>query len=93
MTLFKKIDVKTGNFIEDVLLDSRPLLDGLDDDGNVIYDPQYVETPVPQGFYLPKWNGTKWIEGGVAPDEIIAVQNLEERVQNLEETIIALTLF
>ena len=29
-----------------------------------------VETPCPDGFYLPKWDGTQWVEGGTAPTPI-----------------------
>ena len=58
MKLFRKIDTTTGNFIEDVLFESEPPFD----------DGSYISTPVPQGFYLPKWNGTEWVEGGVAPE-------------------------
>ena len=58
MKLYRKIDTTTGNFIEDVLFESEPPFD----------DGSYISTPVPQGFYLPKWNGTEWVEGGVAPE-------------------------
>ena len=44
-----------------VMIDAeQPLLDA---DGNTIPDPHYIETPVPQGFYHPKWNGEQWVEG------------------------------
>ena len=26
-----------------------------------------IETPCQDGFYLPKWDGTQWIEGGTPP--------------------------
>lgn len=26
-----------------------------------------IETPCPDGFYCPKWDGTQWIEGGTPP--------------------------
>ena len=28
-----------------------------------------IETPCPDGFYLPRWDGEKWIEGGQAPTQ------------------------
>ena len=62
MKLFRKIDTTTGNFLEDVLFDSHPTLE----DGEL--DPQYIEEVPKQGFYLPRWNGTEWVEGGVAPE-------------------------
>jgi len=34
-----------------------------------------IETPCPQGFYKPKWNGTEWIEG-LAQEDIDAIKNV-----------------
>jgi hypothetical protein len=34
-----------------------------------------IETPVPQGFYKPKWNGAEWIEG-LTQSEIDAIKNI-----------------
>lgn len=55
-----------------------------------------IETPCPAGFYLPKWDGSKWIEGKTA-DEIAAIKagaksepTLEERVASTEAAITAL---
>ena len=55
-----------------------------------------IETPCPAGFYLPKWDGTQWIEGKTA-DEIAAIKagaksepTLEERVASTEAAITAL---
>ena len=62
MKLFRKIDTTTGNFLEDVLFESHPTLV----DGEL--DPQYIEEAPAQGFYWPCWNGTEWVEGGVAPE-------------------------
>jgi hypothetical protein len=49
-----------------------------------------------QGFILPKWNGTEWIEGGVKSTEIIVpiptveekIELLAEKVQTLEEIVL-----
>lgn len=108
MKLYRKIDPTTGDFIEDCLLESQPMLteiltteievEGvletieqeavvLDADGNPVADPQYVEDDVPQGFYWPKWNGTEWVEGGVAPDPVPPVPTEVERIAAIEETI------
>ena len=62
MKLFRKIDTVTGNFLEDVLFESHPTLE----DGEL--DPQYIEDAPKQGFYLPRWNGTEWVEGGQTPE-------------------------
>lgn len=48
-----------------------------------------IETPCPDGFYLPKWSGSAWIEGKTA-DEIAAIKNVpvektsEQRISELE---------
>ena len=76
MKLYRKIDTTTGNFIEDVLFESEPPFD----------DGSYISTPVPQGFYLPKWNGTEWVEGGVAPEPT----EPEPQVPTVEQMAIAL---
>ncbi|KAA0958276.1 hypothetical protein FQ085_00760 [Planococcus sp. ANT_H30] len=60
--IFRKINTKTGLFIEDVLRNTIPT----NEDGKT--DPQYVDMPVPQGFYWPKWTGTEWVEGGKSPE-------------------------
>ena len=80
MKLFRKIDTVTGNFLEDVLFESHPTLE----DGEL--DPQYIEDAPSQGFYWPKWNGTEWVEGGVAPEQT----EPEPQVLTIEEVAIAL---
>lgn len=35
-----------------------------------------IETPCPNGFYHPKWDGEKWVEGGAAP--VLTPQQQEE---------------
>ena len=72
MKLFRKIDTTTGNFLEDVLFESHPTLE----DGEL--DPQYIEEAPAQGFYLPRWNGTEWVEGGVAPEPTEPEPAIEE---------------
>ena len=80
MKLFRKIDTTTGNFLEDVLFESHPTLE----DGEL--DPQYIEDAPAQGFYWPKWNGTEWVEGGVAPEPT----EPEPQVPTMEQMSIAL---
>ena len=85
MILFRKIDTTTGNFIEDVLFESHPTV--LDAEGNTILDAQYVEEAPKQGFYLPRWNGTEWVEGGEPlpiPDPIPNEPTVDERLDSLE---------
>lgn len=71
MKLYRKIDIN-GLFIEDVLLEEIPHI--YDEDFNKIYDPKYIETPVPQGLYKPKWTGSKWVEG-MPQEEIDTIKN------------------
>ena len=80
MKLFRKIDTVTGNFLEDVLFESHPTLE----DGEL--DPQYIDEAPKQGFYLPRWNGTEWVEGGQAPEPT----EPEPQVPTMEEVAIAL---
>ena len=109
MKLFGKIDTKTGNFIEDCLFDSHPILtetvlvDVTDEEGIIIQveevrpmldaedntqlDPQYVEEAPQHGFYWPKWNGTEWVEGGVAPEPTPPVPTDVERIVAIEEAL------
>ena len=54
-----------------------------------------IETPCEGGFYKPKWNGKKWIEG-LTQIEIDAIKNvatpkeplIEDRIKNLELAIL-----
>ena len=88
MKLFRKIDTTTGNFLEDVLFKSHPTV--LDAEGNTVLDAQYVEEAPKQGFYLPRWNGTEWVEGGEplpTPDPIPSEPTVDERLQIAEDTI------
>ena len=91
MKLFRKIDPITGNFIEDVIFESHPTV--LDAEGNTVLDAQYVEEAPKQGFYLPRWNGTEWVEGGEPlpiPDPIPSEPTVDERLNSLEEVMLFL---
>ena len=110
MKLFRKIDTTTGNFIEDCLFESHPILtetvqqtipmeDGaseiitieqplLDAEGKVLPDPQFVEEAPPQGFYIPRWNGSKWVEGGVAPEPTTPQLSTDEKLTQMAEQLV-----
>ena len=115
MKLFRKIDIVTGDFIEDVLFESHPIVmeestwesmdefgnitphsewvPVLDAEGNTVLDAQYVEEAPQQGFYLPRWNGTEWVEGGEPlpiPDPIPQEPTPDERLDSLEELMLFL---
>ena len=77
-----------GWFIEDVLVESVPMIDGeVDEEGNMtqVPDPLYISTPSTEGLYLPKWDGEKWVEGKTQAevDVFVAEKALEDtRVAN-----------
>ena len=82
MKLFRKIDAKTGNLLEDMLFESHPTLE----DGEL--DPQYVEEAPPQGFYWPKWNGADWVEGGQAPEPTTPPLSTDEKLTQMVEQLV-----
>ena len=93
MKLFRKIDPITGNFIEDVIFESHPTV--LDAEGNTILDAQFVEEAPQQGFYLPRWNGTEWEEGGQAPEPVEPepqAPSEAERIEMLENMLLLLMM-
>ena len=80
--MFVRIIDPNGYFIEDAFVDELTELT--------------IETPCPSGFYLPKWDGTAWVEGGTA-EEIAAIQasvvvepTAEERISALETLVLEL---
>ena len=76
-----------GNYIEDVLVDDEEATEDLD--GDPITPDTHIETIPADGFILPKWNGSAWIEGGVydltagKTSKAIAAQAEQERQLNL----------
>ena len=70
----------------------RPVLDS---EGNPILDAQYVEQAPQQGFYLPRWNGTEWVEGGQAPEPVEPepqAPSEAERIEMLENMLLLLMM-
>lgn len=93
MKLFRKIDPITGNFIEDVIFESHPTV--LDAEGNTVLDAQFVEEAPQQGFYLPRWTGTEWVEGGQAPEPVEPepqAPSEAERIEMLENMLLLLMM-
>ena len=79
---FVRIIDSNGFFIEDAFVDELTEFT--------------IETPCPEGFYLPKWDGEKWVEGKTA-DEIAAIQadvtvekTDSERISDLETLVLEL---
>lgn len=85
MKLYRKINLTTGMFIEDILLDE-----------NEEIPVDCIETPCPQGLYRPKWNGTEWVEG-LTQSEIDAILGnispppltIEELAENVNSALLA----
>ena len=82
MKLYRKIDTTTGDFIEDVLFENHPTLE----DGEL--DPQYIEEAPAQGFYLPRWNGTEWVEDGQAPEPTTPQLSTDEKLTQMAEQLV-----
>jgi len=49
-----------------------------------------IETPCPPGFYLPKWDGKKWVEGGQAPEQTTPTPTDTDRITALESALSAM---
>lgn len=47
-----------------------------------------VETPCPAGFYLPRWDGSQWVEGGTVPETATPELTLDEKVVQLAEQMV-----
>ena len=60
----------------------------LDEEGNPQPDPQYVEEAPQQGFYLPRWNGTEWVEGGIAPEPTPPQLSTDEKLTQMVEQLV-----
>ena len=64
----------------------------LDEFGSPVPADEYIAVPVPQGFYLPKWSGTEWVEG-LTQEEIEVIKSVtqpltpDEKIAELAETI------
>ena len=89
MKLYRKIDTTTGNFLEDVLFESHPVLE----DGEL--DQQYVEEAPPQGLYLPRYMNGIWVEGGQAPEPVEPepqAPSEAERIEMLENMLLLLMM-
>ena len=89
MKLYRKIDQNTGNFLEDCLFESRPVLDNGEPDN------QYIEEAPPQGLYLPRYLNGVWVEGGVAPEPVEPepqAPSEAERIEMLENMLLLLMM-
>ena len=77
--IYVRIIGKNGLFIEDAFVDELTELT--------------IETPCPNGFYHPKWDGEKWVEGKTQAEidaikaDIPAEPTPEERIADMEAQI------
>lgn len=66
MRQVNRIDAN-GYYVEPIVLDDGEVLTETvtDADGNLTVQPRadIVEAPVPEGLFLPKWDGAAWVEG------------------------------
>lgn len=79
MKLYRKID-DYGLFVEDVILESIPK----DEEDNP--DSRYIDVPVPNGFFHPRWDGEKWVEG-LSEEEIKELTKPQPKELSLEERL------
>ena len=86
MMIVHKIDVTTGNFIEDCQFANLPILE----DGQP--DLQYVEEAPPQGLHLPRYLNGVWVESGQAPEQVPQSPSESERIEMLENTLLLLMM-
>jgi len=65
-----KID-SDGYFVEDVLIEDSESIPS-----------DCIETICPQGFIKPKWDNSKWIEGGIISVKVETDEDKKERYNN-----------
>ena len=84
MQKFIQINLQTGDYLEDIIASRDELLIN----GELPSD--IIETDISGGFYLPRWDGSQWVEG--MPSEQIAAKlllpspNWEQLAQDLRGT-------
>ena len=49
-----------------------------------------LDVPPAQGLYLPKWNGSEWVEGGQAPEPIPQEPTTEETLETVETDVVGI---
>ena len=59
MQKFIKINPETKLFVEDII----STREDLEVEGNLPKEIIEVSLPIDVGFYLPKWDGSQWVEG------------------------------
>lgn len=74
--MFVRLIDENGMFLEDAFVDELTEFT--------------IETPCPDGFILPRWDGAQWVEGGTAPEPITTEPTLEERLQAAEDALLFL---
>ena len=78
--MFVRIIDSNGFFIEDAFVDKLTEFT--------------IETPCPNGFYLPKWDGTQWVEGKTVEEiaaitaNIVVEKSTDDRISELETLVL-----
>lgn len=77
MSIYRKIDVSTGLFLEDVFYQREKTTD--EDGVETLKDlpSDLIIEPMPQGFYKPKWAGDQWV------DDVSSVDLLKTKKESL----------
>ena len=73
--IFVRVIDADGLFVEDAFVLEPQLTD------------RHVLVPCQGGFYLPRWDGQKWVEGGVAPEPTPTEPTIEDRVSATENKV------
>jgi hypothetical protein len=79
MQKFVRVDVN-GIYVEDELFE----------DNVIPVDEDIITVEVPEGFYLPKWDGVQWVEG-LSAAELDAIINAPAEPDPDEELANAIT--
>ena len=79
------VDVTDEEGIITQVEELQPLLD---EEGNALLNPQYVEEAPPQGLYLPRYLNGVWVEGGVAPEPTVPKLSTDEKLTQMAEQLV-----
>jgi len=83
-----------GLALELYVLDNHPQIEV---DGDLIDDPNYISEPIPNNIFVSdeypaKWTGEEWVATGVPPEPQPHEPTVEERLEQTEELLQAVTM-
>ena len=76
--IYVRLNDEQGYYVEDAFVDELT--------------EHTIETPCPDGFYHPRWDGERWVEGGTAPEPVQGMPSDSERITALEYALLAAIL-